>query len=60
MAHQLLGNASCLPGSPVLLERSEQSICTAADGQHHCSGVYQQPGGTVSPQLTSLAKSLWL
>ena len=60
MAHQLSGNASSLPGSPVIPEGPIRSLSATAVGQYHCSGLHQQPGGTVSPHLTSLARSLWL
>ena len=41
---------------PVFLERSDQSVCTAADGQHHCSGVYQQTGGNGVPSVDQSSK----
>ena len=60
MAHQLPGIASSFSGSLDILERQVRSLGATAVGQHHCSGLQQQSGGTVSPQLTSLARSLWL
>ena len=56
MAHQFPGDPSCPPGSPVLLERSDRSVCTAADGQHHYSGVYQQTGGNGVPSVDQSSK----
>ena len=60
MAHQLSGDVSSFPSSSDIPERLIKSLSAAAVGQHHCNGLYQQSGGTVSPQLTSLVRSLWL
>ena len=57
MAHQLPGSFSCSSDIP---EGQVRNLCVTAVGQHHCSGLHQQSGGTVSPQLTSMARSLWL
>ena len=60
IAHQLSGNVSSLPGSPVILKRPIRSLGTTAVGQYHCNGLHQQSGRTVSPYQTSLVRSLWL
>ena len=60
MAHQLPGIASSLSCSSYIPEGQVRNLCATAVGQHHHSGLHQQSGGTVSPQLTSLARSLWL
>lgn len=60
MAHQLPGIANSFSCSSDIPEGHVRSLGTTAVGQHYCSGLHQQSGGTVSPQLTSLARSLWL
>ena len=49
MAHHLSGNASSLPGSPVIPEGPIRSLSATAVGQYHCSGLHQQPGGDSIP-----------
>ena len=49
MAHQLSGNASSLPGSPVIPEGPIRSLSATAVGQYHYSGLHQQPGGDSIP-----------
>ena len=45
MARQLSGNASSLPGSPVILEGPIRSLSATTVGQYHCNGLHQQPEG---------------
>jgi len=59
-AHQLPETSGSNPGSEDLLEGSGSNICTPTTGQPGSCGLHQQPGGTVSPQLTVLAKDLWM
>ena len=63
MAYQLPGDASSLPGCSDILGGQIRSIGAVAAGQHHSSGLHQQPGGgggTVSRQLANLVRSLWM
>ena len=59
-AHQLFGAEGGNSGLIALSQRSDGDIGITAAGQPDCSIVHQPPGGTVSPQLTDLAKNLWL
>jgi len=44
----------------IFLEGSFRNICTPTTGQPDSCGLHKQHGGTVSPQLTDLAKDLWM
>ena len=59
-AHQLFGAEGGNSSFIVLSRRSDGDIGITAAGQPDCSIIHQPPGGTVSPQLTDLAKNLWL
>ena len=43
MAHQLPGVASSFSGSPDIPEGQVRDLCATAVGQHHRSGLHQQP-----------------
>ena len=60
VAHQLFGAEGGNSGLTVLSQGSDEDIGITAAGQPDCSIVHQPLGGTVSPQLTDLAKNLWL
>ena len=60
VAHQLFGAEGGNSGLTVLSQGSDGDIGITAAGQPDCSIVHQPLGGTVSPQLTDLAKNLWL
>ena len=60
VAHQLLGITSSDPHPENLRERKEECIGIAEDRQYDCSCVHQQPGGTVSKELVSLTRDLWM
>ena len=45
MAHQLLGDATSLPGCSDVPEGPVRSLRAVAAGQHHGSGLHKQPGG---------------
>ena len=60
MAHQLPGAASSFSGSSDIPEGQVRDLCATAVGQHLRSGLHQQPGWDGVPQLTSLARYLWL
>ena len=44
MAHQLPGVTSSFSGSPDIPEGQVRDLCATAVGQHHRSGLHQQPG----------------
>ena len=43
-AHKLPGAAGCDISSPDIPERQNQDVSTPPGGQHHSSGIHQQPG----------------
>ena len=49
MAHQLLGDATSLPGCSDVPEGPVRSLRAVAAGQHHGSGLHKQPGGDSIP-----------
>ena len=51
MAYQLPGNASSLPGCSDIPEGQIRSLGAVAVGQHHSSGLHQQPRGDSIPTV---------
>ena len=58
--HQLSGTSCHRVGNEVIHQESLRCDSSVAAGQLDSCGLYQQLGGTVSPILTSMARSLWL
>jgi len=58
--HQFPGTSGSNPGSEDLPEGSGRNICTPTTGQPDSCGLHQQHGGNGLPQLTDLAKDLWM
>ena len=59
-AHKLPRITDSNPGNQNLLEGSSRSISVVTAGQSDSCSIHQQHGRTVSPQLTDLAKALWM
>ena len=60
-ASHTLPKVSCSnSGSKIVSEGSRGIISFTTAGQSDSCGLHQQHGGTVLPQLTDLAKVLWL
>ena len=55
-AHKLPGAAGCDISSPDIPERQNQDVSTPPGGQHHSSGIHQQPGRN----SLDLAKNQWM
>ena len=56
MAHQLPGVASSFSGSPDIPEGQVRDLCATAVGQHHRSGLHQQPGWDSVPTTDQSGK----
>ena len=59
-AHKLPGIIGSNLSSEILCEGSNRDCSTATAGQSNSCSIYQQHGGTVSPQLIDLTKALWM
>ena len=59
-AHKLFGVDGSNLSSSNICKESQWIINTTAFRQYHSSSIYQHLGGTMSKQLVSLSKDLWM